>query len=502
MFFTDALAPALALVMQWPVLTAIALGTGLGILVGAMPGLTTVTAMAIVLPVSFFLEPLVGIPFLIGIYKGGIFGGSIPAILIATPGTGASVATTFDGPSLVANGEGRKAMDMALYASVFGDTVSDIATLVLIVPIAALALLAGPPELAALMLLAIMLSISAGSAHWTRGVIMACLGILLATIGRDPIMFAPRLTFDLALLEDGVPLLPMLVGLFAIPEIARLIGGNSTQNSAHAMRRLDTGPALKLGEFKQVLRTIVRSTGVGTLLGVLPGVGQPIAAFMGYSLAKRFSRTPQRFGRGALEGVAAAEAANNAVNGPTLVPLLTLGIPGDKITAVLLGAFVAQGLRPGPQLLQDHAVTILAMLLAMLLANVFLFVIARALIPLLSRLVTLRRYLLAPAILVLAMTGAYLFRSQPQDIYFMGIFGLLGIAARRYGFDVAPLVLAFILCESLEYAAGQSVNLARNDVLEYFLFQHPGALIILLLGAGLLWAIFHLTRLRSVRQDR
>jgi len=478
---------AVALVMHWQVAVAVSIGVAIGILVGGLPGLTTATAIAIVLPFSFFVEPLIGLPFLIGLYKGGIFGGSIPAILIATPGTGASVATILDGPALVRKGNGRKALEMALYASVTGDTASDVLTLLLVVPFAAAALLAGPPEMAAILFAAIVLTIIAGTTSWLRGAIMACIGILLATVGRDPLEFGQRLTFGMDILEGGIPLLPMLIGLFAIPELMRMIALRKSA-TGRIPPPVDPGPGLTLGEFKRAGRTIARSTFLGSIIGIVPGMGQPVAAFSGYAMAKRASPRPEEFGRGSLEGIAAAEAANNAVNGPTLIPLLTLGIPGDKITAILLGAFVAHGLRPGPQLVEQHGPVILAILLAMLLSNLLLLVIARVLIPAVARLVTMDPNLLAPIVLVLAWTGVYLYRSDSSDLFFLALFGVLGVLARRGKFDLAPMVLAFILCESLEYSVGQTLNLARDGVLEYLLLDRPGAIIILLSVSGVaLW---------------
>jgi len=482
-FSPEELSAALGLALHWHVMAALAAGIALGILVGGLPGITTVTAMAIVLPVSFFLDPLLGIPFLVGLYKGGIYGGSIPAILIATPGTGASVATTYDGPALVRAGKGRKALDTALYASVVGDSVSDVWTLLLIVPISTVALLAGPPELAAILILSILITVFAVSKSWTNGAIMACLGVLLATIGRDPLEFTSRLTFGLDVLDNGVPLLPMLIGLFAVPEIARM-AGSKARSPASPVPSVEPGPPLTLREFIAMKRTLVRSCGLGMLLGVIPGIGQPVAAHTSYALAKQASHTPERYGHGSLEGIAAAETANNAVNGPTLVPLLTLGIPGDKVTAVLLGAFVAQGLRPGPQLLENQGSIVLALLLAMLFSNLLVLGIAKVLIPFMARIVSVKQSVLAPVVLVLALTGAYLYRSDPGDLYFLAFFGAAGICARQADVELAPLILAFILCENLEYSVAQTVKLMSGNTAHFFVYEHPVSLLLTLTTVG------------------
>ncbi|MGI9568561.1 MAG: tripartite tricarboxylate transporter permease, partial [Desulfobulbia bacterium] len=393
------------LLARWDTFGVMSLGLLLGMFVGALPGFTTVMAMALVLPISFFLHPLVGIPFLIGVYKGGIYGGSIPAILISVPGTGAAIATTLDGPPLAKAGKGRKALEMALFASVVGDLSSDVITLFLITPIALVALLIGPPELSAIILLALVIIAAASTGALVKGLVMAFFGIMLSMIGQDPFEYVPRFTFGSENLKSGIPLLPMMIGLFAIPEILAVLEKMARAKTADEKATAEvstTGERLRFDEFRRCFKTIMRSTLIGTVMGALPGVGQSIAAFAGYAAAKKNSPHPERFGKGELEGVAAAEAANNAVNGPTLVPLLTLGIPGDKVTAILLGAFVAHGLRPGPQLLVDHGPTVYALLVAMILANVLFLIIAYFTIPIFARIVTIKRFYLVPIIVLMA----------------------------------------------------------------------------------------------------
>ncbi len=481
MEFWDSVSAGIELLARWDVFAFLTIGLILGVLVGAMPGLTTAMAIAILLPLSFFWDPLVGIPFLIGVYKGGIYGGSVPAILIATPGTGASVATTFDGPALARKGQARKALEMSLYASVIGDLSSDVFTLLLIVPVAMVALLIGPPELSAIVVLSLIVVILAGNGPLGKGLVMAFLGLLLSTIGQDPLEFTSRFTFGIDYLKSGIPLLPMLIGLFALPEILRLIEHRMMSGYPSQTAVETAGDKLSLHEFRRCGRSIFRSSVIGTLLGMIPGVGQPTAAFTGYAAAKNASGHAERFGKGELEGIAAAEAANNAVNGPTLVPLLTLGIPGDKITAILLGAFVAHGLRPGPQLIADHGPTVFAILVAMALANVILLVVARILIPLMTRLVRLDSALLIPIVLLLAFTGAYLYRSDPMDLNYVIIFGVFGFISRKLGYDISPLVMAFILGETLEYSIGQTLNMASGSLAGYLLSERPIAGILYLL---------------------
>jgi putative tricarboxylic transport membrane protein len=447
-------------------------GLFLGMFVGALPGFTTLMAMALLLPISFFLDPLLGIPFLIGVYKGGIYGGSIPAILISMPGTGAAVATTFDGPALTKKGQGRKALEMALFSSVSGDLTSDIITIALIGPIAAVALLLGPPELAAILFLALIVISATSSGVFVKGLLMLVVGLFFGMIGQDPIGALSRFSFGFPEIEAGIPLLPMLIGVFALPEIFV----NIEKKASSLIKAEDlkiSGARLTWAEFRSCGRTIARSTMIGTGIGMIPGVGQVVAAFMGYAAAKSASSHPETFGQGDLEGVAAAEAANNAVNGPTLVPLLTLGIPGDNLTVILVGAFIAQGLRPGPQLMEEQGALVFAILIAMVIANILFLGIGYVCIPLFARVVSLRKSFLLPITLVFAFAGTWVFRAQPFDLAVLVFFGAFGYIAKKIHFDVTPMAMGFILGPTLEYSFGQSVTLSSGHLFSYMLFERP-----------------------------
>ncbi len=474
----DSFMEGLLLCLRLDTLGFISAGLVLGMFVGALPGFTTVMAMALVLPISFFLDPLAGIPFLIGVYKGGIFGGSIPAILISVPGTGAAVATTFDGPALTRKGQARKALDMALFASVIGDFSSDIIALLLIAPIALVALLIGPPELAAIIALALLVVAATTSGPIVKGLVMCFIGLILSMIGQDPLEFMSRFTFGLFELKSGIPLLPMMIGVFALPEIMSSIERLTKGALTDKIDLRKVGERLKWPELRRCLKTIFRSAGVGTVIGMCPGLGQLVASMLSYALAKNASKTPENFGKGELEGVAAAESANNAVNGPTLIPLLTLGIPGDKVTAILLGAFVAHGMRPGPQLINEHGAMIFAILISMVLANILFLFIGYICIPVFARIVSIRSVVLIPIIVIFAFAGSYVYRSDPLDLQILVIFGIFGYLAKRLDFDVAPMVMAFILGQILEYAFGQSFTMASDGLFKFIIFNRPVAAVI------------------------
>jgi len=475
----DSFTQGLEMAMRWDTFAMMSVGLLLGMFVGALPGFTTVMAMAILLPLSFFLDPLIGIPFLLGVYKGGIYGGSIPAILVSMPGTGAAVATTFDGPALTKKRKARKALEIALFSSVFGDLSSDIITILFIGPIALVALMFGPPELTAILFLALIVISATSSGLFVKGLLMMCLGLFLGMIGQDPIGAVSRFTFDVFAFRAGIPLLPMLIGVYALPEILYAVE-RKTVGIVRQKIRAREGGRLTFGEFRECFPTICRSTMIGTVIGMIPGLGQVVAAFMGYAAAKNASKTPEEFGKGKLEGVAAAEAANNAVNGPTLVPLLTLGIPGDNITVILVGAFIAQGLRPGPQLMADQGPLVFAILVAMVFANILFLIIGYFAIPLFALVVTIRRSILLPLTVVFAFAGSYVTRSDPMDLAILAGFGAFGYLAKKLSFDVTPMVMAFILGKEMEYSFGQTLVLAQGNLLHYVLVERPITAVILL----------------------
>ncbi len=472
----EQLAEGALLAFRLDTILMIVIGLFSGMLVGALPGFTTLMAMAILLPLSFFLDPLVGIPFLLGVYKGGIFGGSIPAILVSMPGTGAAVATSIDGYKLTQKGESRKALDVALFSSVIGDTFSDIFTILMIFPIAFLVMQFGPPELFAVLLMSLVIIVATSRSNPLKGLVMMLFGLWLSQVGTDPIGGVERFTFGLFELKSGIPLLPMLIGVFALPELFYAVMRNEKVGGFAKL----VGERLSKAEFKRCIPTIRRSTLIGTAIGIVPGLGQVVAAMMGYSAAKNASTHPETFGEGEIEGVAAAEAANNAVNGPTLVPLLTLGIPGDNVTAILLGAFVAQGLRPGPQLFEEQGTVVFGILIAMVIANLMFVVIGYLSIPLFSRIVTIKTGLLVPIVIMFAFAGAYVFRSDTTDILILVVFGVFGLLARAAKFDVMPMVMGFILGSALEYSFGQTVAMAGPSPLSFLFTERLGMLALLI----------------------
>lgn len=480
----DSFIQGFELLLRWDIYLYISMGLVVGMFVGAMPGLTTVLAMAVLLPVSFNLEPMLGIPFLIGVYKGGIYGGSISAILVGIPGTGASIATTFDGPALTRQGKARKALEMALFSSTIADFLSDIATLVLIGLIAMIIMKIGPPEIFAIIIFSLILIASVSGESGIRGGIAAFLGLGLGFIGTDAVTGATRMTFGIDALSGGIPLIPLIIGVFALPEVLEAVESKASRFISENVDLSKSGEPLRWHEFKRSIRTILRSTVIGTGIGMVPGIGQVVAAFIGYSAAKRASKTPEKFGKGELDGIAGPEAANNAVNGPTLVPLLTLGIPGDNVTAILLGAFIAHGIRPGPQIFVEQGPLIYALLLSMIMANVLFIFLGYVLLKPFAKAIQLKKAYLIPAILALSFVGT-LSTGVAADLVIMVVIGICAYILRKLKFDLAPLVIAFVLAEPIEYRLAQSMLYARGNILEYLFIQRPIASVFL--TAGIIW---------------
>ncbi|WP_287366828.1 tripartite tricarboxylate transporter permease, partial [Thauera sp.] len=336
-------------------LVAVFGGLAAGIVIGALPGLTATMAVAVLAPFTFFMDAAVGIPFLLGIYKGAIYGGSIPAITVNTPGTAAAAASARDGYALMSAGKGRKALEMSLYASVIADFLSTWVLILVAAPLAAIAIRFGPPEFALLYVFALMTIASVSGGNFRKGVLAAGLGLLIACVGLEPRTGAQRFTFDYPDLMAGISLVPLLIGMFALSEILVQIEAGVAKRVEEMQRREQAGEErLSWAELRAQFGTIVRSSGLGAGLGALPGLGAEIACWIAYGVARNRSKTPEEYGKGSLEGLAAAEAGNNAVVPSALIPMTVFGIPGDTVTAILLGAFMAQGIMPGPLLMQQH----------------------------------------------------------------------------------------------------------------------------------------------------
>ncbi len=442
-----------------------------GIVIGAIPGLTVTMALALLIPMTFTMDPIPSIAMLLGIYKGGVYGGSISAILINTPGTPASSATVLDGYPMAQKGQGIKGLKMALHASVIADTSSDI-VLILVAPIlAAFALKFGPPEIFALVLFSLTIIAYVSGESILKGLVAASLGLLFATIGIDPIDGLSRFSFGYVDMLNGIALVPMLIGLFAISEVLVRAESGVKEYLGEIAGRYANRPedsSLTWRELRSSMRTIFRGFVIGTVLGAIPGLGAAPASFLNYGMAKRASKHPETFGKGEIEGVAAAESANNAVCGATLIPLLCLGIPGDIMTAVLMGAFMIQGITPGPMMFRDHANIIYALFVGLMVCNMANFIFGKLAIRSAGQVLRIPRGILYPVIILLCFVGSYAVNNSLFDVQVMFFFGVLGYVMRKFKFPLAPLLIAFILGPMIENGFRQSFIIFDGNIFKFF----------------------------------
>ncbi|MBT7672702.1 MAG: hypothetical protein HN609_10295, partial [Proteobacteria bacterium] len=372
----------------------------------------------------------------------------------------------FDGPALTKKGQGRKALEMALYASVSGDLSSDIITIAAIGPIAAVALLLGPPELAAILFLALIVISATSSGVFVKGLLMLAAGLFLAMIGQDPIGALSRFSFGITEIEAGIPLLPMLIGVFALPEIFVNIEKKASQ-IINADDLKISGEPLRWHEFKACIRTIIRSTMIGTSIGLIPGVGQVVAAFMGYAAAKSASPTPEEFGKGKLEGVISSETANNAATGAAMIPLLALGLPGGALTAMMVGVFQMHDMEPGPLVFLNSPDLVWVVFSAMFFANLSILLVGYLETKTIINLLRIPFQFLAPLILLLATVGAYAVRGLVIDVLVMFIAGAAGFFLRRSGYSLAGIVLGLILGKIGEQTFAQAMQMLHFEWLGF-----------------------------------
>ena len=483
----ELLAQGFGLILNGPSLTAIVLGLLTGIVVGALPGLSATMAVALVSPFTFFMPPTIGIPFLLGLFKAAIYAGSIPAITINTPGTAASAATTLDGHELARQGHARKALEMSLFASVAGDLMGTVVLIVLAAWLASVALRFGPPEFVMLYLLAMVTITSVSGRHAGKALLSTAIGLLIGSIGLDPMSGAQRLTFGSVDLLGGVTLIPVLIGLFALSEV--LVQSEAAWRRQTTIVLEGSGPGLSRAELRQAAPTIVRSTGIGVAVGILPGIGAEISTWLAYGAARRRSREPERFGRGSLEGVAASESCNNAAVPACLIPMTVFGIPGDTVTAVLIGAFIAQGLVPGPLLFQNNGPLLYSLFASLIVGNLLLLIIGYMGIRVFQKITTVPASVLYPVVVALCLTGSYAVNSSVGDVGLTIIAGVAGYLMRAVHMPAAPLVIAMLVAPGLENALRQSLVLSGGSP-AIFLSRpiSAGLLLLIVTGVGLfLW---------------
>ena len=480
-------------------LLATGIGAFIGLIVGMIPGMTISTGIIILLPLTFVLDPNMSIALLLGLYVAGMTGGSFSAILLNIPGTPSASATAIDGFPLSRRGEAGRALGIAIDASFAGGIVSFLCLFFIAPALADVALEFQAPDLFSLVFFGLTVICSFASRSLVKGLLSAVLGLAFVTVGQDPVMGTARFTFGDAELLAGIHFLTALIGLFAIPQLIDNLRPDPAGRAARASAKF--GAVLpQLGDLLRVRIPALIGSAVGTFLGILPGAGGPIAAFVSYDYARKANKNPDRFGEGAVEGVAAPEAANNAVAGGALIPMMTLGIPGDPVTAILIGALLIHGLAPGPLLFLERGDFAYGVIFSYFWANIFNLCIALAGIRLLVRLLATPKVLLMPAIAILCVIGSYALRNSFFDVYVMFFFGLLGLAMRWLDMPVVPLLLALVLGPQLEEHLRVALTGSHGDV-TVFLTSPMSALFLCLSVVSVVWSFWLERRLPAHSQD-
>lgn len=439
------------------------IGVTLGTLIGALPGLGAPTGIALLLPVTFSLDTISALLLLTGIYQGAMYGGRISAILINVPGDAPAAVTTFDGYPMTLQGKAGYALSLSAFASFIGGTIGFLGLIFLTPYVGEMALVFGAPEYFSLMLFALIVTGSVGTDNALKGIIIVGFGLLISLIGSDPIIGVERLTFGLINLWDGVNFIVVAIGIFGVSEVLFRIEERATKIDSfdEKIPFRDLFPTIK--QFVANIWSIVRGGLLGFFVGVLPGAGATIAAFFSYSLEKKISRTPEKFGKGEDKGLSSPESANNAAVGGALVPLFSLGIPGSSATAVMLGALIMYGLKPGPSMLETSGDIIWPVIAGLLVANLLLLIINTAFIPVFTFLIMKAQPYLIPIITVLCFIGVYFLNYSYFDIGIMIVFGIFGYLLRKFGFSLATLILAIVLGEMIETNFRQALLISQNN---------------------------------------
>lgn len=436
-------------------------GVLVGTLIGVLPGIGPTGAIAILLPVTYGMDPASAVIMLAGVYYGSQYGGSTTSILVNIPGEAGSVVTCLDGYKMARQGRAGRALGIAALGSFIAGTAGVILIMFVAKPTTALALLFGPPEFFSLVLLAMLMTIFLANQSRTKALVMIALGVVLSQVGLDLVTAKAKFTLGTSYLQDGVPLVPLVMGLFGISEILLNL---ETKIDRDIFKTAIKGILPDRRDWRESAGPIGRGTLLGFFLGILPGGGAVVSSFASYALEKRLSKNPSKFGNGAIEGVAGPEAANNAAASAGFIPLLTLGVPPNAVLALLLAALMVHGLQPGPLLMQKNPEVFWGIVMSMYIGNVMLLVLNLPLVGLWVKVLRVPYRMLFPLMLFFCVIGAYAVNNSVDDVFMMLVFGILGYALRRYGYEPAPLVLAFILGPMLESSLRQSLIMSGGEI--------------------------------------
>lgn len=468
-------------------------GVLIGMVIGVLPGLGPAATIAILLPITYTIDPVSAIIMLAGIYYGAQYGGTITSVLLRLPGEASSVVTVFDGFALAKQGKAGTALGIAAIGSFVGATISIIGLSLLAPVVAEVALDFGPPEYAALALLGVLLVATIGNGNMLKSLIAAAVGLLLATVGRDSFSGASRFTFDSLQLADGIDFVVVAMGLFGVGEI--LYNLEQRHGKPHVPAKVGNAwPSRK--DLRQSSGAIGRGSVIGFVLGVLPGGGAVLASLVAYATEKKRSKHPERFGKGAIEGVAAPETANNAAATSSFIPLLTIGIPANASMAMLFGALLILGISPGPQLVDEHPDLFWGVINSMYIGNLALLMLSIPLVGVFVRILRVRPAILAPITALITLLGVYTINNSVFEIFVMIAFGVVGYLMKKTGFDPGPLVLAFVLGSLVESNVRRSMLIFGGDPSGFVTRPLSGTILAILVAVVAIPVIRHLLRNR------
>lgn len=459
-------------------LVAAVTGTIIGLIIGVLPGLGTVMAVSLLMPLTFTLNPDTALIMLAAIYGGGVAGGSISSILLRTPGTAGSAATAIDGYEMAQNGQGSKAIGTSMISSLIGGIFGALVLLVLGGPMSKISVLFGPVEYFWFAIFGLTAMAGLGSKSVLKGVMMGILGLFLGTVGMDPFTGTYRFTFNKMELVSGLSVLPIIIGLFSVSQVFYLLDQIKESNNAKATISFkDILPSLK--DLCRMKFLYLKSSLIGTIIGILPGAGAEVSSWVAYREAKRSSKTPEKFGKGIMEGVAAPECANNATVSASLIPLLTLGIPGSATAAVMFGALLIHDLTPGLTLFTEKAEVTYTFIVGMIIANILMATLGIIFAKWAAKIVSFPNELLGPLIINLCFIGTFAASNNLFDIYVAFVFGVLGYVLRKADFDGAPAILGVVLGPLTEKGFRQALVIGQGQV-GYFFYSNISKILILL----------------------
>ena len=469
------------------------IGVFVGTAVGVLPGLGPIATIAMLLPATFGLPPISALIMLSGIYYGAQYGGSTTAVLVNLPGESSSVVTAIDGYQMARNGNAGKALATAALASFFAGSVAIVLLAAFAPPLAELALRFGPPEYFSLMVLGLVASVVLASGSLLNAIGMVILGLLLGLVGTDVNSGVARYTFDLPQMADGINFVIVAMGMFGVGEIVRNLESDQARNLV--MKKV-SGLMLSKEDFKRIIAPVLRGTACGAALGILPGGGAMLASFAAYSIEKKVSKNSREFGRGAIEGVAAPEAANNAGAQTSFIPMLTLGIPSNPVMALMIGALIIQGIQPGPAVMTEQPALFWGLIVSMWFGNLFLVVLNLPMIGLWVKMIMVPYHRLYPAVLMFCAIGVFSLNNSEFDVWLMALFGLFGYICAKLGAEPAPMLLGFIIGPMMEEYLRRALLLSHSDPMVFV--QRPISATML----GMAFAAMVVVMLPTLRKKR